>query len=93
MIHLTHSKHTVFLTKTNQLNLFKDIFYVYLEKSVKVLNSVLVVNLQRVCGVLICVCILNGQVSVMCIRIREKLLKYRDRWRAGVNAVMKFRAS
>jgi len=59
----------------------------------KILNVVLVVNLNWVLGVFICVCVSNGQVLVMCFRIREKLLKYRDRWRAGVNGVMKFRAS
>jgi hypothetical protein len=47
----------------------KGIFYVYLEKSMKLLNAVLVVYLQGVCGVFICV--LNGQVSVMCITVRD----------------------
>jgi len=59
----------------------------------KVLNAVLVVYLQRVCGVFICVCVLNGQVSVMCITVREILPEYRDRWRAGVDVVMKLRVA
>jgi len=59
----------------------------------KFLNVVLVVNLQSVCGVFIFVCVLNGQVSVMCITVREILLEYRVRWRAGVNGVMKRRVA
>jgi len=39
------------------LNFFKDIFYVYLEKSVKILNIVLVVNLNWALGLFICVCV------------------------------------
>jgi len=53
----------------------------------------LVVYLQRVCGAFICVCALNGQVSIMCITVREVLSEYRDRWRAGVNVVMKLRVA
>ena len=54
----------------------------------------LVVNFKWICELFICVFIvLNGQMSVMCIRIREMLLKNRDRWRADVNVGMKFRVT
>ena len=57
MIHVTHSKHTVFLTKTKNLILFKDIIYVYSEKSIKISNVVFVLNLKCVCGYsFVCLC-------------------------------------
>ena len=53
-----------------------------------------VVNLKWVYGVFVRVfSVLNGQMSAMCIRIREMLLKNMDRWRAGVNVGMKLRVT
>ena len=53
-----------------------------------------VVSLKCICGVFVRVfSVLNGQMSAMCIRIREMLLKNMDRWRAGVNVGMKLRVT